>query len=117
MATWKKLLTPEAQATLRDFEALYNGLQSYSHRVSELIGDFGEGMGSPTTKLYLATFQALTEEVEAVAMEAGKILGVTPEMWIDTENDIMDSDTWSGAVSQEIRERDMVEQIMAEPLE
>ena len=45
---------------------------------------------------------------------AGKILGVTPEMWIDAENDIMDSDTWSGAVAQEIRERDLVEEIMLE---
>jgi hypothetical protein len=117
MASWKALLPANVQEALRDFEALNNAAQSYAHRVSERIGDFGEGMGKPETKQYLATFQALTEELEAVAMEAGKLLGVRPEEWIDSENDIMDSDTWSGAVSQEIRERDLVEEIMKEPLE
>lgn len=105
MATWKNALTPEAQTVLRDFEAMEAASRIYGARLSDLIGDFGEGYGNYTTGLYRRTFVELSEQLEAVAMEAGKLLGIVPEIFMDTENDYMDSDTWSGAVAQEIKER------------
>lgn len=110
---WRDALSSETRELLRIFEAMNRGVGAYGARWSKLVGDNGEGYGKPITEKYADTFMEATIQLEEVAMEVGGILGVVPAVWSDPETDYMDSDTWSGAVSDYVNERDEVEKAIA----
>src|SRR5688500_13994373 len=107
MKSWRSDLPAETRELIRVFEAMHRGAETYGKRYMEAVGDFGEGMDTWDAKRYGEVFSDLTGQLEEVGQELCRLLGIEPLQWVDTEHDVIDGDTYAGAVSSHLVEMDV----------